>query len=207
MTSDDDDAARIYYRAADTFADLVAAIDPSAWSGPGLGVWDLRALVGHTSRALITVLTYLDQPAESEAIESPQQYYALAARRSTDHRAVAERGRRAGDDLGPRPGDAVRDLAERAAAKAIEADPEALISVLGGGMRVSNYLPTRTLELVVHSFDISAATGIEVTFAAAVLEHTAGLAARVAVALGEGRTILTALTGRGPLPEGFSIVP
>jgi len=82
----------MYFEAATRFADLVGNIDPSAWSGPGLGVWDLRALVGHTSRALITVLTYLDQPADAEAIDSPERYYALAARQSTDAGAIAERG-------------------------------------------------------------------------------------------------------------------
>lgn len=206
MTVDTDDAASLYSQAADTFVNLVTAIDDSAWSGPGLGVWDLRALVGHTSRALITVLTYLDRPADAEAIDSPQQYYALAARQATESDAVAERGRRAGEELGPRPAEAVRELAKRACAMASAADPEALISVLGGGMRVRNYLPTRTFELVAHSYDISAATGIDATFASPVLDHTAALAARIAVALGEGRTILTALTGRNPLPEGFSIV-
>jgi len=69
--------SRYVLEAATTFADPVGNIDPSAWSGPGLGVWDLRALVGHTSRALVTVLTYLDQPADTEAIDSPERYYAL----------------------------------------------------------------------------------------------------------------------------------
>jgi hypothetical protein len=73
-------------------------------------------------------------------------------------------------------------------------------------MRVRNYLPTRTFELVVHSFDIGTATGVDVTFSRAVLTDAAGLAMRIAIAAGEGRTVLTALTGRGPLPVGFSIV-
>src|SRR5215216_374438 len=49
---------------ARTFADLVRRIPPGRWDGPGLGEWDLRSLVGHTSRSLITVETYLGQPAE-----------------------------------------------------------------------------------------------------------------------------------------------
>jgi hypothetical protein len=206
MASDEQVVAE-YKDAAATFADLIVRIAPVAdWRAPGLGEWDLRALVGHTSRALITVLDYLDRPATAETISSPEQYYAHVARQATDPAAVAERGRRAGEDLGPHPDQFVADLVERVRAKIDDADPDAVISVLGGGMRVRNYLQTRTFELVVHSFDIGTAAGIDVTFSPAVLTGAAGLATRIAVAAGEGRTVLTALTGRGPLPTGFSIV-
>jgi uncharacterized protein (TIGR03083 family) len=200
-------AAVLYRDAAVTFAGLIARVEPDAdWRAPGLGEWDLRALVGHTCRALITVLDYLDRPVPAETIASPEQYYAQVARQSTDPAAVAERGRQAGEALGPNPQRVVADLVDRVQAKITDADPEAVISVLGGGMRVRNYLPTRTFELVVHSFDIGAATGVDVTFSTEVLTDAAELATRIAVAAGEGRTVLTALTGRGPLPAGFSIV-
>jgi hypothetical protein len=52
--------------AATAFADLVHAIPESGWDGTGLGDWDLRALVGHASRSLITVSTYLRAPADRE---------------------------------------------------------------------------------------------------------------------------------------------
>jgi uncharacterized protein (TIGR03083 family) len=206
VTAPADDVARLYLDAADTFADVVSEIDHSAFDGPGLGSWDLRSLVGHTSRALVTVLAYLDQPAEREAIDSAEQYYALAARQSTDSEAVLERGRRAGEDLGDAPAKKVRQLVDQVAARLDDADPDALITVLGGGMRVGNYLPTRTFELAVHGLDIGAATGIDVPLSMPVLAHTTALAARIAVALGQGQAILTALTGRRPLPDGFSIV-
>jgi uncharacterized protein (TIGR03083 family) len=206
VTARADDVASLYLDAAGTFADVVSEIDHSAFGGPGLGSWDLRSLVGHASRALLTVLAYLDQPAEREAIDSAEQYYALAARQTTDSEAVLERGRRAGEDLGDAPAEKVRQLVEQVAARLDGADPAALITVLGGGMRVGNYLPTRTFELAVHSLDIGAATGIDVPLSVPVLAHTAALAARIAVALGQGQAILTALTGRRPLPNGFSIV-
>lgn len=201
------DAAAVYKDAAVTFARLISRVARVAdWQGPGLGEWDLRALVGHTSRALITVLDYLDRPAETETIVSPEEYYARAARQSSDAESVARRGRQAGEDLGPSPHLAVEHLVDRVQAKVDDADLESVIAVLGGGMRVRNYLPTRTFELVVHSFDISAASGVDVAFPPAVLADAVQLAARIAVAAGEGRTVLTALTGRAPLPAGFSIV-
>lgn len=46
-------AVRHVKGAAATLADLVARVEHiSDWTVPGLGVWDLRALVGHTSRAV-----------------------------------------------------------------------------------------------------------------------------------------------------------
>ena len=46
-------------------------IPSNRWDGPGLGDWDLRSLVGHTSRSLITVSTYLQTTAEREDITDP----------------------------------------------------------------------------------------------------------------------------------------
>jgi hypothetical protein len=60
-----------YADAAATAADLVARIDEHLWSAPGLGEWDLRALVGHTSRAMVTVLTYLDRPGRDRGRQLP----------------------------------------------------------------------------------------------------------------------------------------
>ena len=61
--------------AARTFARQVADIADDQWDGPGLVEWDLRSLVGHTSRSLITVSTYLQTTAEREDIATPEEYY------------------------------------------------------------------------------------------------------------------------------------
>ena len=68
-----------FAEAARTFADLVRRIPPNRWDGPGLGEWDLRSLVGHTSRSLITVETYLGQPADTEEVPTPAAYYVAVA--------------------------------------------------------------------------------------------------------------------------------
>ena len=59
-----DEWTATYLEAAASFADLVASLPP-ALSGPGLGHWDLRALVGHTARSLVTVSEYIRRPAAS----------------------------------------------------------------------------------------------------------------------------------------------
>jgi hypothetical protein len=69
-------------------------------------------------------------------------------------------------------------------------------------MRVVDWLPTRTFELVVHGLDISAATGIAFQPSDVALADATLLAARLAVAVGDGVVVvLRALSGRLKPPE------
>ena len=83
--------------AARAFAGIVHRLPESGWDGPGLGDWDLRALVGHTSRSLITVSTYLQTTAEHEDVTSPAEYYAKIRDYASSVGAadIVERGRQA----------------------------------------------------------------------------------------------------------------
>lgn len=203
------DPVENFASAAQTFERLVQTIPEAAWTGPGLGDWDLRALVGHTARALITVETYLQQPAEHEDVVTSADYYGAIAPmldKAGDRDAITERGRAAGRALGDDPAGYVRELVARAVPLAAAAgDP--LITTIAGGMRLRPYLPTRTFELVVHSYDIAAATrSPDPAFSGAVLTEVATLAAAAAVARGDGAPLLRALTGRGELAPGFSVV-
>ncbi len=144
--------------AARAYAELVRSIPPGSWDGPGLGEWSVRDLVGHTSRALITVETYLQQPAEIEDVSTPAGY--LAALGAVDAAAVAARGREAGRALGDDPMATIEALIDRVL-PLVDRDDNPLITTAAGGMRLDSYLPTRTFELVVHGFDIAAATSIE----------------------------------------------
>ncbi|MDD7941930.1 maleylpyruvate isomerase N-terminal domain-containing protein [Actinomycetospora lutea] len=198
-----------YAEAAEAVTGLVGRIPDDAWDGPGLGEWDLRSLVGHTSRAFVTVLTYLERPADTEDIDAPEGYYALVPAMTgegIDQAAVAQRGRDAGVALGDEPAAAFAALADRAVAAARAADPDALISSIAGGLRVASYVPTRTVELVVHGHDIAAATGLEIEFSEHTVTQVATVLARTGVRLGHGRLLLDALTGRASLPPGFSVV-
>ena len=196
-----------FLTAAAVVADLVDSIPAPAWTGPGLGVWDLRALVGHTSRSLITVVTYLGQPAAAVEVQSPEAYYvAIAAAGGASSAAVTERGRAAGAALGDDPAKAFRALLDDVTAALRGAADDDLLTTIVGGMRLSAYLPTRTFELAVHGGDIAAATGLPLTLPPEVLAESATLAVRAAVDLGHGPAVLAALTGRSALPPGFSVV-
>lgn len=197
------------FRSAGTaFANLVRAVPESAWDGPGLGEWDLRALVGHASRSLITVSTYLRTPAEREDVASPADYYAWVREHVTtaDSGAIVERGRQAGRDLGEHPAATVDSLLERALDDVAAVD-DPLITVIGGlGLRLSTYLPTRVFELAVHGLDVARATGLDLALPDDVLAEATVLAARISVRLGTAGPVLLALTGREPLPPSFSVV-
>ncbi len=194
--------------AARSFAGLVHRIPGDRWDGPGLGEWDLRSLVGHTSRSLITVSTYLQTSAEREDVATPQEYYVrireVASNAGAD--AIVERGRQAGRNLGADPAAAIDELVERVLGELVRTD-DPLIEVIGGlGIRLHSYLPTRTFELAVHGLDIARATGLSFSLPEDVLDEATVLAARIAVATGDGETLLLSMTGRTVLPRSFSVV-
>jgi uncharacterized protein (TIGR03083 family) len=202
------DPVSTFALAAHSFAALVHDIPAERWDGPGLGEWDLRALVGHASRSLITVSAYLKTAAEHEDVASPEDYYAQIHDYASKLGAadIVERGRQAGRDLGNDPAATIDGLVSQVVGELADAgDP--LISVIGGlGIRLGNYLPTRTFELAVHGLDIARAVDISFAPPPDVLEDATVLAARIAAAEGHGEAVLMALTGRSGLPPSFSVV-
>jgi uncharacterized protein (TIGR03083 family) len=207
MSHPDPTPRAVFSVTAHAFADQVARIPADAWDGPGLGEWDLRALVGHASRSPVTVLTYLPRRVATAAVSSVAEYYeAAATMMAADPAAVTERGRQAGAALGDDPAAAVRDVVARclAALDATTGDP--IIETIVGGMHLEQYLVTRIFELVVHGLDIAAATGQPYEPPPAALAESLRLAVDVAVLRDHGADLLLALTGRRALPPGFSVV-
>ena len=189
--------------AAHGFVQLVGRVY-GGWDRPGLGRWDLRALVGHTARALVTISSYLDRPAETEVLASAAAYLAGAAK--SDGEAVFARGVAAGADLGDDPYAWVSAAADRALARVRAADPDTLVETIGGGMRVAAYLPTRTFELVVHSADVALALGLEPDAPPGALREAAGLATQVVLDSGRGTDLLLTLTGRADWPADLVVI-
>jgi uncharacterized protein (TIGR03083 family) len=195
--------AATYLEVAGSFADLVGSL-PADLSGPGLGDWDLRALVGHTSRSLVTVSEYLRRPASSVDLETAEDYVGGLAGAANGDPGVVRRGVEAGAMLGDDPAGAVRLLLDEVIADLTRADPEQLVTTYAGGMRLRDYLPTRSFELVVHGLDIAAAVPVRWTPPAAALAEAVHVATEVALRRGEGSLLLRLITGREP--GGLSIV-
>jgi hypothetical protein len=199
------DQARAAFRdAAAWFADTLYGVG-ERWEQPGLGEWDVRALAGHTSRALLTVETYLARPAQSVAVASAAAYFS-ATRAVAAGPDVAERGRDAGRALGPDPAGAVALIVARVLPLLDPCTGGEVIETIAGGMRLADYLPTRTFELVMHTVDLHAALGIEPATPEAASRTALTLVTDLAQLDGHATTVLRALTGRTELPHGFTIL-
>jgi hypothetical protein len=195
---------RGFAEAAGWFVATTALVD-GRWADPGLGEWDVRSLVGHTSRALLTVESYLQRPAEQVDLASAVAYYRATSAIAAGP-GVAERGREAGEALGSEPGTAVAAIRARVVALVEGCDGTELVTTIAGGMRLSDYLPTRTFELVAHTADLAAALGLESEPPALAAEQVLELVGRLAVAGGRATQLLRAATGREGLPPGFTVL-
>jgi len=202
MTSTED-----FETAAHSFLDLVAEVKVSQWNEPALGVWDVRSLVGHTARAILTVEQYLlADPAAELTARDAEDYYVQVFTEYTDNEAIAARGVEAGKALNENSGAEYEATLNRALALIRQNEPDRLVAVGPIGIPLGEYLRTRVFELVVHGMDIARVTNHEHGIPADVVANVADLAARVAVRKGDGEAILFALTGRRPLRPRYSIL-
>lgn len=198
-------SCRAFADAAEWFVSTAALVTEDGWTSPGLGVWDVRSLVGHTSRSLLTVEAYLSRPAETIEVESAAGYF-QATRAISLGADVAARGREAGDALGEDPAGAVADIAARVLPLVVTHDGNELITTIVGGMRLRDYLPTRTFELVVHTADLATALDLPPDVPATPAAQALELVAQLAVAEGLAGPLLLAATGRQGLPAGFTVL-
>ncbi|MEU2349254.1 maleylpyruvate isomerase N-terminal domain-containing protein [Modestobacter sp. NPDC049651] len=194
---------RAFADAAGSFVRTVARVG-DRWAEPGLGEWDVRSLVGHTSRSLLTVETYLARPAAAVEVGSAAGYV-RATRAIAAGPDVAQRGRDAGTALGEDPAAAVAAIAARVVPLVDGRDGGELLTTVAGGMRLADYLPTRTFELVVHTADLAAALDLPAEVPPAAAEEALAVVCAVAVADGTAGPLLRAVTGRGA-PAGFSVL-
>lgn len=186
---------------------FLGAVDQvgTRWEDPGLGEWDVRALVGHTSRSLLTVEAYLGTPASGVDIPTTADYY-RATRELAAGPGVAERGRAAGRALGADPVKELTAIAGRVLPLVERHDGTALLTTIAGGMRLSDYLPTRTFELTVHTADLASALGLPIDPPAAAAREAMQIVTDLAVDDGRAGVLLLAATGRPALPPGYSVL-
>lgn len=195
-----------YEQAARMFVGTVRQVRDDQWPHIALGEWTVRDLVGHTNRALLTVETYLKQPAVVAEIERPVDYFIRASAALADPASVAARGREAGQALGAEPAAAVRETAERVLTAVASAADDARLTTPVGGMRLIDYLPTRVFELTVHTLDIAAAISTPVSVPEGAATLTLHLVADLVASRPDKVTpLLLAATGRQALPSGFSV--
>ncbi|GAA4587374.1 uncharacterized protein (TIGR03083 family) [Actinoplanes octamycinicus] len=206
------DFRRTFRSAAIAYAGLVASLPPERLDQPALGEWTLRELLGHTvSSALRQVPEVLATRAPHVDVETAEGYFAFArsappellaaasAASSDDARATAKSF---GEDLS----EEVNTLIGGATEALSRVNDDDLIITPVGGMRVRDWIATRTFELVVHGLDAAAAAGRPFEPPIEVVAEAVTLATRTALGVGDSVRLLRALTGREPLPAGYSII-
>jgi uncharacterized protein (TIGR03083 family) len=199
-----DESRRAFAEAAGWFVRTTALVG-DRWAEPGLGGWDVRALVGHTSRSLLTVEAYLARPAETAEVPSAADYFRATRAMAADP-AVAQRGRDAGTALGEDPAAAVVEIAARVVPLVDVQDGGTLLTTIAGGMRLEDYLPTRTFELAVHTSDLARALDAPLDVPATAATQALRLVTELAVSDGRAGPLLLAATGRSGLPPGWSVL-
>lgn len=138
----------------------VGTLTPDQFGRPTrLGDWTVRELCAHIAMVASLVVGYLERPEPAKAdlalLDWPFATVTARAKVDEDTRAFASRGEIAG--LFAR---TARDLD----AVLPGSSPERIVPMRFGGMRLGDFLVTRTVEMVVHTDDLAHATGLEIPF-------------------------------------------
>ena len=187
------------------FVGVLERVQPDAWENPGLGEWTIRELVAH-------VLKTFDGPADfaeldgAPAADSAAAYYVLAMSSPRIHEEVAEGARERATSLGDDLADAARGIVARTLDAVDALEDSAPVATTVGAIRVVDYLPTRVVEIVIHTQDIAAAAGVVFEPSHDALTVSLALLGEIAVEHGDGVALAMALSGRGSLPEGFNVL-
>ena len=199
-----DQNRRAFREAAVFFVDTVGRVPPDALDGPGLGVWSVRELIGHTCRALLTVQHYSGRsPSALGRLASPADYFCEVLKDRSIHHSVAKRAMDAAAALGEDPTSAAADIVD-GVSRFVDALPDDHpVATPVGEMRLADYLPTRTFELVVHSLDLAVAIDRVSPVPESALSAALRLSTEIATRSGRAPDLLMALAGRVPLPSNL----
>jgi len=184
-----------FSQASQYFVDVVGAVPATSWDAPGLGEWTIKELVGHTNRANVIIVDYVEHPQRAEPADST--YF-------TDE-SIAQRARLAVAALGDDPLVTVAAASARAIAFIAASPPGAAVGSPFGTMKLSDYLASRTAELTIHGLDLARALHVEIDLPTEALRASLAYVAGFSMKKHQGETVLLALSGRGNLPPGFNV--
>ena len=187
------------------FIDVVERVPPDAWDKPGLGEWSIRELVAHVFRAMDSPTVYAE-PGGPVAAESAAGYYVQAMSSPRVHEEVAERARESAELLDDDPAEAVLARVSGTLAVIDSLHDSAPVTTSIGAVQLIDYLPTRVLEIVVHTLDVAQAAAVPVELSHDALTVTLALLGEIAVAHGDGAALAMALSGRRSLAGDFNVL-
>jgi uncharacterized protein (TIGR03083 family) len=195
-----------FTQAATFFVESVAKIGPSQWDDSALGVWSVRDLVGHTSRSISRVAEFAVQPADKIDVASAAQHYHVSLAPDDIDETIAQGGRDAALTLGDDPAATVRASLDAVVLVLTGVSEGTTIAYTNGGIRLEHYLQTRVLELVIHTLDLLAAINDNTQPPREALLSTLHLIADLAADSGFGGQFALLATGRGIIPDRFSVL-
>jgi len=200
------DIRETYLEAGEFFAKVVDQVDIDGWEVPALGEWCARDLTGHTYRSFTTILSYSAKPGDKVDLERPVDYFLKAFEGLADPKQVAERGRAAGLEIIDDPRMMVRGFAMYVKNKLEELADDHVMATPLGGMRLIDYLPTRTFELIIHTMDLAKAVGVGDQPPEKGMAATLEILGQIALYRGHASDLVFGVTGRGGLSDGFSVL-
>lgn len=204
--------ARASFRAsADAFITTVEQITPVDLARPGLGSWSVLELMAHATRAFLTIRQMVaagsssTPPEGSRLLATPADYFLALPDDPVVHEQIAQRGVEAVAALGADPVAGAVMIAREVLTQVEMTPDDALIVHSTGHADFIVYLPTRTLELVVHTVDLQRATGQEIRVDRVALQDTLHMLVDTADRA-DPVALLLALTGRQQLPASYNVL-
>ena len=201
-----DETLPAFREASAWFLSVLRGIHDDQWDSPALGEWSVLELAAHASRAYSTVKDYLVPHGEID-VESAADYFRRAMPDAAVNATIAEQGRAEARGMAGDPVGTIERRADDTFAQIEQAPVGSVCVSRGGTIALGDYLATRVVELSVHTLDLIDVVGGDDP-------EPPPMAAQVSVsvlgALASGSSpsvLLRALTGRLPLPMGFSVFP
>jgi hypothetical protein len=192
------DTRTAFTGAVTVFLETAGRITDDQWGRPATEEWSVRELFAHTVRAMAVTSRYLDvdPPSDEPLLGGAAAYYRAALAVDGVHAGIIGRAKAGAAELGDDPVDRARAVAEETLAWVAGTADDALVSPFTHPMGILDYLETRVLELVVHTFDLQVACGLPLAGDPGALAVTNGVLLDLADRA-DPVALALALTGRG----------
>ncbi len=138
-------------------------IGDGQWDLPATDRWNVLELFAHTARGMSLIVEYLDlaiDPAARPTIVDPEDYFRLALSAEGVHQGIAERAVAAVPRYRDRPVDTAHDVAVEVLQRVASTPDDRAVQVFVETLRFIDYLQTRIVELVLHTFDLQLACAL-----------------------------------------------
>ena len=189
---------RAFADAVGNFLQTAALIDAAKWDDAGTDQWSVLELFSHAARGMNVVVDYLDvavDPATTASVDGASTYFQVALANEGIHQGIVDRALAAASDYRDDPLGTVTDTAARVLTRVSVTPDDRVMQVFAGTIRFVDYLETRTVELVLHTFDLQLACGLELRAPLTSLDVVNDLLLTL-VERADGSALALALSGR-----------